>query len=200
MTQFHQREPDVAPNRDFPSVPNAEPFVELDRFEQEREAYAHLSHYRVCEKGVVPRCYGWLELSPQDLTQITSVSNASEEARSLARYAVGPLSALLLEYFPDAVRLTQDIATEELADIAIRGLAEIHSAYVLHGDVFTRNILVSPDNRVIFVDFDRSATPSGKLPSRRQDLLNELSDLWSKFYVRLVSTLLVLCHRLPLNV
>ncbi|KAI9061102.1 hypothetical protein FKP32DRAFT_981184 [Trametes sanguinea] len=158
-------------------------------FEQELDGYAHLQHYGVIEKGVVPRCYGWLTLSPTHITQILKLPRLSKVAKSL-EHARAPPRAILLEYVADAQPLTIDNATDELANATLRGLAEIHSAYVVHGgDVHSRHILVAPDDRVVWVDFGRSRTPAGELEEVRccrQDLFDELASGWSFLYEQLL--------------
>ncbi|KAI9061100.1 hypothetical protein FKP32DRAFT_1605067 [Trametes sanguinea] len=161
----------------------------LATFEQELEGYAHLQHYGVIEKGVVPRCYGWLTLSPTHITQILKLPRLSKAAKSMEPHARAPPRAILLEYVADAQPLTIDNATDELANATLRGLAEIHSAYVVHGDVHNRHILVAPGDRVVWVDFGRSRTPAGELEEVRccrQDLFDELASGWSFLYEQLL--------------
>lgn len=92
----------------------------------------------------------------------------------------------MIEYFPDAVRLSHENITEALADKVLRTLCEIHAAYVLHGDVHRRNILVLPGDRIVWVDFNFSWTPSSKLTCRRQEFLEELYSGWSMLYHQMV--------------
>ncbi|KAJ3002929.1 hypothetical protein NUW54_g5583 [Trametes sanguinea] len=75
---------------------------------------------------------------------------------------------------------------DELADITLRGLAEIHSAYVMHCDVHSRNILVAPGNRVVWVDFNCSCTPASPHYYDRELLQGELALCWSFLYYGLL--------------
>ncbi|EKM51385.1 uncharacterized protein PHACADRAFT_178020 [Phanerochaete carnosa HHB-10118-sp] len=175
------------PNWQPPYDPEAESCVEYDPFEGEKEAYAHLQHYGTCDKGgIVPRCYGWLQLDRGRMEEILALPNIAHSVHGELQWRKVPLDALLLEYFPGARQLTHDVLTEKLADKAMRALYEVHRAYVVHGDVHPRNILVLPDKRVILVDFNRARCPSGMITCRRQELLRELSDAWAMFYRRML--------------
>ncbi|KAI9061099.1 hypothetical protein FKP32DRAFT_1729673 [Trametes sanguinea] len=160
-------------------------YVDLDAFEQELDGYAHLQHYGVVEKGIVPRCYGWLTLSPAHIAHILKLPTLSRAAKSM-EHAQEPPRAILLEYIADAQLLTADNVTDELADITLRGLAEIHSAYVMHCDVNSRNILVAPGNRVVWVDFNCSCTPASPHYYDRELLQRELALCWSFLYYGLL--------------
>ena len=161
----------------------------VDRFKQELDSYAHLQHYGICDKGVVPKCYGWFNLSRQHIKQILALPDISDDAQ-LMRRVKEPPQAVVLEYFPDAVQLTIDNVTEKLADAALRGLCEIHSAYVMHGDIDGRNILVLPDERVVWVDFNHSQTPESARHCTRQHIFEELGRCWSEMYQELVCAIL----------
>ena len=54
MKKFPDRKLKAVPNWVDPHDPSSEDCVMVDRFEQEKDAYAHLMHYGVCDKGVVP--------------------------------------------------------------------------------------------------------------------------------------------------
>ncbi|KIP04408.1 hypothetical protein PHLGIDRAFT_120719 [Phlebiopsis gigantea 11061_1 CR5-6] len=159
--------------------------VAVDRFEQEKQAYAHLLHYGACAKGVVPHCYGWLELTSEHRQKISAVPGGEGIIIALPRIE-GPVRAILLEYFSEAVRLSYENLTEKLAEQAMRGLHQIHAAYVVHGDLHRRNILVLPGDRIVWVDFNFSRTPSGDLSCRRQELFQELHSGWCEFYSKML--------------
>ena len=161
----------------------------VDRFKQELDGYAHLQHYGICDKGVVPKYYGWFSLSRQHIQQILALPDISDAAR-LMRRVKEPPQAVVLEYFPDAAQLTIDNVTEKLADAALRGLYEVHSAYVMHGDIDGRNILVLPDDRVVWVDFNHSRTPESAQRCARQHIFEELGRCWSEMYQELVCVII----------
>ncbi len=160
------------------------------RFEREKSAYAHLLHYGICEKGTVPRCYGWFDLSRAHVEHICALPGIDKSLATLKDNRRTP-KAIVLEYFSDAVRLSVTNITLDIADVALRALHTIHSAYVTHNDIHRRNILLLPDNRVVWVDFDSSTCLSeAGSKMRRQDLLGELEEGWSLFYNFLVRAFL----------
>ena len=167
---------------DDPTVPS---WVVTTRFEQERDAYAHLVHGGVCDKGIVPKCFGWLTLTHEIIDKFGTLPSQVDTARIMRNSETTP-RGILLEYFPDAQQMDVTNVTEKLADVAMRGLAEINMAYVLHCDVHRRNILVLPGDRVVWVDFDHAKVPSGKLTMIRQEFMYEMARGWTCFYEELV--------------
>jgi hypothetical protein len=153
-------------------------------FQREYEAYAHLLDYGVCEKGVVPYCYGWLTLTQHDLCKILAVPSISDSAKALASENC-PLNGILLEYLPDAERLTEQNITSDIAVQAMKALRGIHTAYVRHGDVHRRNIMLVKGERVVWIDFDCSMCPSNR-NFYLQEMFLELSEAWDYIYGRLV--------------
>lgn len=160
------------------------------RFRKEVEAYAHLLHYGVDKAGVVPHCYGWLDLSDEDLDKIDGLPVFEEsELQPLQGTRRNP-KGVLLEYFEDTKILSIDTVTYELGEIALKGIHAIHSAYVKHGDISRRNLLLLPNNRIVWIDFDHSVCASERNKKYRPDrkaLLRELSETWCIFYGTLVS-------------
>lgn len=186
-TQFANRTTFQLPNYKFMYDHTGPLFVEYDPFEAEKDAYAHLLHHGVCADGIVPHCFGHLQLGRERMDEMLALPNVSEECELELRHRKQPPDALLLQYFPGARQLTQDDATEKLADTAVRALWRIHAAYVQHGDVLPRNILLLPDGRVVLVDFNRARTPCGASPCSKEDLVAELSEMWVMFYKQYVS-------------
>jgi hypothetical protein len=160
----------------------------VDGFRRERDAYAHLIHAGICAKGSVPKCYGWLQLKPCHIQKIINLpaEKLSETGRNLINWKDIPTNALLIEYFPDAVRIDIDNITEKLANVALRGMYDIHTAYVCHNDVHPRNILVLPGERIVWVDFNSSGVPSRDRGMSRQLLLEEAAMTWGCLYQDLV--------------
>lgn len=169
--------------------PEEAPMHPLVRFKREKTAYAHLIYYGACDKGVVPRCYGWLNLTADDLDSMKLMPNISRRPAWLDFREDDTLPrALLLEYFDNAERLSMYNITPEVADRALRALYCVDASYIKHGDVSPRNILLLPEGRVVLVDFD-SADYLGRDPKRpllRQALFLEISGAWSQFYQFLV--------------
>ncbi|KIP05260.1 hypothetical protein PHLGIDRAFT_162018 [Phlebiopsis gigantea 11061_1 CR5-6] len=168
--------------------PEERPPHPLKRFRREKEAYEHLLHSGACEKGLVPQCFGWLELTEEDRDTLLMLPDVPEEWRHIHRDDGLP-KALLLEFFDDAEPLTIDNITLKIADSAVRALYHIHASYVLHNDIHGRNVLVLPGQRVVWIDFDSAAVVSRSTefrPVRRQELLNELVRSWNIFYNRML--------------
>lgn len=113
-----------------------------------------------------------------------ALPSVSKSARALHDEEAPP-KGILIEYFSDAVRLSHSTVTEEIAITALEALHHVHTAYVEHGDIHRRNILLLPGGRVVWIDFDGSATARNE-EVRRQDLFLELMQGWSYMYGRLV--------------
>jgi thiamine kinase-like enzyme len=64
--------------------------------------------------------------------------------------------ALLLEYLPSTRRTDITSIDRELALQALAGAQSIQQALVRHGDQVKRNLLVTEEGRVVWIDFDRS--------------------------------------------
>lgn len=146
----------------------------IPRFESERTAYARLLASGICAEGLVPNCYGWMELSYNQevsLRQVTGLLDPPHDTRH---------KALVLEYFPDAAPLSIDNISIYIAEDALYNLCRIHSALVQHGDIACCNCLLLPDKRVVWIDFDHCRHPATGL--RRSDLWGELCITWSLLY------------------
>lgn len=160
---------------------------------REKEAYAHLKQAGLCEQGHVPDCYGWTELRQAHVDAIAQAVPGltyedGQNIDDLLDKAYDGLfpKGILLEYFPDAQIMSIHNVTYDLGEKAVRSLYAIHAAHVLHGDVNRRNILLLPDGRVVWIDFDSSLCASDPQLQRR-DLFLELQGGWSVFFRQLVS-------------
>lgn len=188
---------DQYPDREAqPTGDDYEPFEDPpdpnELFTCEKEAYAHLLHYGVCTQGAVPNCYGWAELSADHVAAIVSLpfdnSNFDPDEFDLQEdLKVGvAIKAIVLEYFPDAENLSIHNVTREIAEKAFKALYAIHTAYVRHNDVHCRNILVLPDGRVVWIDFDNARCPSLHNVTRFS-LFQEFREGWDYMYMTMVS-------------
>ncbi|EKM52945.1 uncharacterized protein PHACADRAFT_30068 [Phanerochaete carnosa HHB-10118-sp] len=137
-------------------------------FRRECEAYAHLLHFGICKRRIVPNCYGRTTLSPGHIGKLVALPAASDTVCALPNEELPP-KGILIEYFANAERLSHQNITPEVAQAALRALNAVHTGNVLHGDVHQRNILLLPDRRVVWIDFDCSCC----------DLVRELRDAWS---------------------
>ncbi|KAI0666371.1 hypothetical protein C8Q78DRAFT_1059137 [Trametes maxima] len=191
-----------------------------ERFDIELSAYSHLMHSGAGAIGVVPMCYGWMELSTQlardanrfirDTTLKQPVPQEPLDYYSTYRPPTmvspifddedfSPAAALVLEYLPKSEPLANGNITPRRADMALKALSFVHGAYVRHGDMLnSRNILVVHEDqgrpeRVVFVDFDHAADPSwDDVP--RISLLNEISSLWVLSYNYMLSQNRLFCN------
>ena len=152
-------------------------------FAFEYSAYAHLVHYGVCQRGTVPNCYGWSNLSKQHVERIQELEVISINSQRLVEERAP--KGLLLEFIDGATKLSWRNITEKLADQVVRGLYDVHTAYVQHGDIHSRNILIRPDGRIVWIDFDRAETPFLKT-FEKGSLLLELEKCWGYVYTGLV--------------
>lgn len=142
---------------------------------------------------MVPVCYGWVVLSPQHVESIASIADEiADEYKYDLENDVPPPRGILLEYFHDAQQLSIENVSMAIAEKALRALHPIHAAYVRHGDVHGRNILLLPDERVVWIDFNNSMCASDE-DLTRHDLFEELHDGWYYFYRGLVSEHLLPC-------
>jgi RIO-like serine/threonine protein kinase len=85
--------------------------------------------------------------------------------------------ALLLEYLPNARRMSESIITEERALLALGGVQYIQRALIGHGDLQSRNVLVTKDDRVVWIDFDRAEVVDSVDESVKNYFKKELVDV-----------------------
>lgn len=89
---------------------------------------------------------------------------------------------ILLEYLPDAATLSTKNITMDIAEAACRRLREIHTAFVLHENITGGlNVLLLPNNRVVFIDFKRAKT-GGDPEFHKLDLVREFAWFWGLCY------------------
>ncbi|KAL7272716.1 hypothetical protein RUND412_004466 [Rhizina undulata] len=121
---------------------------DMDLFRKEADAYASLMFHKVDETGVIPRCFGMLEFTePTEFTRSINLKTSIEN----------PPKGIIMEYIEDAKKLNVLDLTKDVADKVVECLLKVHDAYVVHRDVYPRNILVTPD-RLVLIDFDRAST------------------------------------------
>lgn len=92
----------------------------------------------MCERGVVPCYYGFIDrLDPSRFqSHLAHFANDKHDSR-----------AILLEYLPDTEALNCVNYSEGRFQDAIRGLDDIHRALIHHHDVYLKNILIGMDAR-----------------------------------------------------
>ncbi|KAF7503158.1 hypothetical protein GJ744_004262 [Endocarpon pusillum] len=121
---------------------------DLDRYRSEARAYVNLKKSGLCDRGIVPKLYGFIEsLDPKSFER---------ELHSFLRDKHFP-NAILLEYLPGASSMNYSKYSEGRMNIAIESIQQIHElAFVQHLDTYTKNILLvpGPPERVLWTDFD----------------------------------------------
>ncbi|KAH9891067.1 hypothetical protein C8Q73DRAFT_108972 [Cubamyces lactineus] len=176
-------------NKDFESAKK--------RYERERDAYAHLTHYGACTAEVVPQCLGWIELSHKHVYDAIDMIRRTRDSGTLPGGAepawVSPIfedgsvaCALIIEYIEDAEPMSYDNLTMARMDLILRALARVHNCYVQHGDLENwNNVLIirgrdgSPD-RAMVIDFDHALTPGSPHLGPRT-VQAEFRTLWNFF-------------------
>lgn len=85
-------------------------------------------------------------------------------------------SAVFLEYIPNLEMIQLQNYTSERMDGLINGIREIHKALIRHKDPKPRNMMIvkdDPNNRVVWLDFNRAETYDEGLITEKQKLLIE---------------------------
>lgn len=120
-------------------------------FRRERDAYAHLLHCGIYAQGIVRYCHGYVPMTRKRVSKMINIRALAEFDIDVAdmKYDVEVLRPLLFEYFEDAEPVLFRNASIDIADTALPRLHALHIAYIIHGDVNGRNILLFPDGRVI---------------------------------------------------
>lgn len=138
------------------------------------KVYWRLKEHGLCDRGIVPQFYGTIEkIDPRDYhPHLKKFLNDQY-----------PPNAILLEYIPNMEMLDPlSNVTKRRIENFISGIREIHKALIEHSDVCPRNMMVlrdDPDDRVIWLDFDRAQTFD-------QDTLTEKQKEWMEFEERCV--------------
>ena len=156
-------------------------------FTREARAYRNLLHGGACSAGVVPHCYGWSKISQAEWPM-----SRKHDWLLHFRNDAKPLNALVLEFLPDATKMTLRTITPQRAQDAINGLDIVHRARVLHGDIHPRNLLALPEGRVVWVDFECASSWPWKRSVNQFCLQNEMALGWCWLYQKL-ACLLSLC-------
>lgn len=121
---------------------------DLNRYRSEARAYVNLKRSGLCNQGIVPKVYGFIEcLDPKSF---------EPELHHFLRDKHLP-NAILLEYLPGVSSMNYLQYSRERMEIAIKSIQQIHElALVEHVDTYPKNILIvpGPPERVLWSDFD----------------------------------------------
>lgn len=129
---------------------------DLNRFRCELNAYQNLMRSGVCERGFVPKFYGYIDrMDPADFYP----ADFYPAFRHFVQDRFKP-KAILLEYLPNAEELNCVNYSENLYPQAVEGMEEIHKAGVRHRDIYPKNLLLVRGNpeRLVWIDFDVATT------------------------------------------
>ncbi|KAJ5971295.1 uncharacterized protein N7479_001213 [Penicillium vulpinum] len=124
---------------------------DLNRFRCESNAYQKLLGSGICERGFVPKCYGYIDrVDPAAFYPV------------FQHFAYNKFKprAILLEDLPNSESLNCVNYSDALYPQAIEGMKEIHRAGVHHRDIYPRNLLVvhGNPNRLVWIGFDIAIT------------------------------------------
>ncbi|KAF8516727.1 hypothetical protein BU17DRAFT_50589 [Hysterangium stoloniferum] len=129
----------------------------LDQFILEFVAYSNLTHFGLCDQGLVPHCYGWYDFA-SELRDGAAVLAESHPNMSCIWEDEVPPRALLLEYFEDTAQLSPENYTPQIASAALDALQRIHSVGIIHRDAVMQNLLVRSDGKIFWVEASFSFT------------------------------------------
>ncbi|KAF8511341.1 hypothetical protein BU17DRAFT_69677 [Hysterangium stoloniferum] len=135
-------------------VPSRYRDTRLDGFIREFVAYSNLTHFGLCDEGLVPHCYGWYDFASDDPVVL---SERHPYVPFIWEDEVAP-RALLLEYLEDAVPLSAENYTPQMAPAVVDALQRIQSFGIIHRDPEMRNIVVRPDGNTFWVKASFSLT------------------------------------------
>ncbi|KAF8517050.1 hypothetical protein BU17DRAFT_92222 [Hysterangium stoloniferum] len=129
----------------------------LDGFLLEFVAYSNLTHFGLCDEGLVPHCYGWYDFASELQDGADVLAKRHPNMSSIWEDEVPP-RALLLEYLEDTEQLSLENFTPPIGSAVLGALERIHSVGIIHRDTVTRNILVHPDGKTFWIDFENAYT------------------------------------------
>ncbi|KAJ5267890.1 hypothetical protein N7478_010698 [Penicillium angulare] len=118
---------------------------DLDRFRCGLRAYQKFHELGVCYRGFVPIFYGYIDRL--DPAAFDPPLHNFRKDKFMPR-------AIFIEYLSDSERLNCLNYSQDLINQAVQGLKEIHNAFVHHRDIYPKHMLVMPEGRIVWVDFD----------------------------------------------
>jgi len=141
-------------------------------FQSESRAYANLLHYQHHTAGLVPHCYGIVQIpdSKSIFPEFADLPYGDDPWEPFREDPVPP-KALLLEYIPDVEELALHNLSREVVDASMHALVCINEAHILHNDFTPNNILVGRDGRVVIVDFGASNTHPDQTQEFQGDIM-----------------------------
>jgi hypothetical protein len=151
----------------------------------ESTAYRRLKAEGFCERRVIPDFYG----------TITNIQPSQWPYLEMFVDDELPPTAILIEFVPNMHQIDLSNFSPQNLQILRETLAEMHLAWVLHGDAKTRNMMVSKDpatsqDRALWLDFDRAQTFSEYLSENETSWMKEEMERMDYFVQVLVCSTL----------
>ncbi|BDD62575.1 hypothetical protein MPDQ_000908 [Monascus purpureus] len=149
-------------------------FRELDPFKCESHAYHRLKSAGLCDRGYVPKFYGFIEDIDPGEWEPHLESFRGDNLRP---------NAVLMEYVPDMRTIDLSNFSHERIHQLRRVLAEMHAAGVYHADAYPQNMKVQENSgRVLWIGFDHAQTFSTEsITALQQKWLDEEMELMDYF-------------------
>ena len=150
-------------------------------FFREATAYRYLLHEGVCAAGVVPYCYGYTVIDQTEW----KMPRKDDWLRPFRSDPNRP-KVLVLEFLPCASQMTLRWTTPQTAQAAMDALNIIHRAGIIHDDIHPRNLLVLPEGRVVWIDFELAGIRYRHHYVTMKAFHDELELCWFWLYEQLV--------------
>jgi serine/threonine protein kinase len=123
----------------------------MDPFIVECRVYDFLIEHKLV--GVVgPNCHGWLTISKDQELKLARKLRPAPDWRRRSDTADDPVRGLLLEYVEGCSLAEASITALEAQSLRDQ-LNHLHSLDIAHGDLVSRNIMVSNQGRAFLIDF-----------------------------------------------
>jgi tRNA A-37 threonylcarbamoyl transferase component Bud32 len=122
----------------------------------EINAYRYLHYHGIIDEGIVPRVFGTDKWGIKQFEKIL----AGVETDDVVDF---PVRVILMEYV-HGERLSTGNVSVEIAMKVLNGIRRIHWAGVEHNDVAERNVLVTDEGRVVWIDFSNAKCRVRHLP------------------------------------
>lgn len=155
--------------------------LNLRGYWREAEAYRHFLEDGACNAGIVPYCYGRARIDPAKWPM-----PMDNDWLYHFRDDPMPTKVLVLEFLPNASPLSIRAITPERAEAALQGLLAVHACCVNHQDISPRNILVLPEGRVVWIDFELAASWPLDYGINAFAFESEMAVAWDILYMQLV--------------
>lgn len=168
----------------------------MDPFIVESRVYDYLIEHKLV--GVVgPRCHGWLTIDKDQEHRLAQKLRPAPDWRLRSDTENDPVRGLLLEYVEGCSLADASMTALEAQSLRDQ-LDHLHSLDIAHGDLVSRNIMVSNQGRALLIDFSSAKIwpHSYFLIRKREDFLRRTKgerSLLELFFFRLQKIRLSCC-------